>query len=375
MSDAPSEDFARTVVIERALLRNVRNLRPIEIEFSPGLNVFTGDNGQGKTSFLEALTLGLTSRSFRTEQSKDIVAHSEVDAMVELSIRESGLMHSQRVVLVRSRKSTLIDGKRVAKVADFAVRTPVVVFHPADLSLVSGPAALRRTLLARVSLYLDPLTMEMRRTYIQALRERQRLLSDRGVKAPGIEAFEHIASEQGARLTVAHEEAARALLRELEPICESLLPIGIKLAARHNCSGSADKLVFAQRLAECRSIDLIRGRPSFGPQRDDIVLLLGDADARKHGSQGQQRLFALALKLAEFESVRKARHQHPILLLDDVASELDPHRTSAVLDWVSRIRSQVFVTTTRFSAGEERIFPALPRRKFWVHDGVAVQEL
>jgi DNA replication and repair protein RecF len=374
MSNVASELRARIVAIERVTLRCIRNLRPSSVEFSSGLNILTGDNGQGKTSLLEALVLGLTSRSFRTDQSKDVIAYGEADALVDLQVAESGLLREQRVVLTRQRKNTLIDGKRVAKVVEFAARTPVVVFHPADLELVSGPAALRRTLLDRVSFYLLPMSLESRRAYQLALRERQRLLSERGVQATGLDAFEQVAAEHGAALSAAHADAAEKLLSALNPIVETLAPEGLILEGRYVVGGSADQELFRKKLRDCRPLDLIRGRAGFGPQRDDLALCLGGADARKHASQGQQRLFALALKLAEFESIRRARMQHPILLLDDVASELDPHRTHAVIEWVSRIESQVFVTTTRWTPSNEGLFPNLPRRKFWVRDGVAEQE-
>ena len=182
----------------------MRNLKPAELSFSPGLNVFLGDNGQGKTSLLESIAVGTTSRSFRTDLSKDVIGYSENDAMVDLDIAELGLCRQQRVILTRLRKNTLIDGKRINKVAEFALKTPIVVFHPLDLTLVSGPAALRRTLLDRVSLYLLPMSLQSLRSYLLALRERQKLLVERGVHASGLDAFEQVISEHGAYVSSAH---------------------------------------------------------------------------------------------------------------------------------------------------------------------------
>jgi DNA replication and repair protein RecF len=373
-----SSDFGftecRSVTVDRLTLREFRNLREATLEFSPGLNILTGNNGQGKTSFLEALVVGMTSRSFRTDQSKEVIAYGKEAAMTSLRITESDLLREQRVVLTRQRKNTLIDEKRIAKVADFACRTPVVVFHPADLELVSGPAALRRTLLDRIAFYLSPFSLEAQRAYVQALRERQRLLQERGVHAAGLDAYEQVASEYGTVLARCHATAAQKLIEAISPVVASLAPEGIPFLVNYLAAGTEDAEQFRITLRENRSVDMTRGRASFGPQRDDLKLLIADAEARKHASQGQQRLFALALKLAELASVREARGQHPVLLLDDVASELDPHRTQAVLEWVSRIRSQVFVTTTRWTDGNEQLFPNLPRRRFWVHDGVAEQE-
>lgn len=365
---------AKRSVVHRVSLRNVRNLHPVALEFSPGLNILTGDNGQGKTSFLEALVIGLTSRSFRTEQSRDVIAYGMDEALVLLDIEDSGLSRTQRVVLNRSRKSMQICDKRVAKVADFALQTPVVVFHPSDLELVSGPAATRRTLLDRLSLYLLPASLDCRKAYQQAMRERQKLLSEGGVHAKGLEVYEELASAQGAVVAAAHAEAAEKLLRAVEPIANTLTSERVRLSVQYEALGTTDVAAFRQSLLERRPRDLAMGRPSFGPQRDDLRLYLDEAEARKHASQGQQRLFALTLKLAELLAIRDCRGKEPVLLLDDVASELDPHRTGAVLDWISRIHSQVFVTTTRWTPSNEALFPDLPRRKFWVREGVAEQE-
>jgi DNA replication and repair protein RecF len=352
----------------------MRNLKPAELSFSPGLNVFLGDNGQGKTSLLESIAVGTTSRSFRTDLSKDVIGYSENDAMVDLDIAELGLRRQQRVILTRLRKNTLIDGKRINKVAEFALKTPIVVFHPLDLTLVSGPAALRRTLLDRVSLYLLPMSLQSLRSYLLALRERQKLLVERGVNASGLDAFEQVISEHGAYVSSAHAQAAEQLTIAFSPIALSLFAANTVPEIGYVKSGTTDPKEFREKLKENRSTDLYRGRASFGPQRDDITLYLNQSEARKHASQGQQRLLALALKLSELSAIRRVRLQHPVLLLDDVVSELDPLRTVAVMDWVSRIKSQVFVTTTRLSDHEQGLFPTLPRRKFWVRDGVAEQE-
>jgi DNA replication and repair protein RecF len=359
----------RDVVIEKLRVQGVRNLEPCEVSFSRGLNVFLGDNGQGKTSFLEALTLGTTSRSFRTEQSRDIISYQRNDAVVEIEIVESGLRRKQRVVLANGRKATFVDEKRIAKISDFALRTPVVVFHPTDLTLVGGPSSLRRTLLDRVALYLLPISLESRKFYLQALRERQKVLSERGVRASELEAYEQVACEHGVTVARAHAVAAARLIEAFSPIAERLSSKTVTLSVRYVPGGSTDESRFRQKLIESRTVDLVRGRPTFGPQRDDLTLYLGDSEARKQASQGQQRLLALALKLSELSAIRQCRQQHPVLLLDDVVSELDPFRTQAVMDWVSRLRSQVFVTTTRVSSRKEGQFPDLPRRDFWLRDG------
>ncbi len=367
--------MTRTLFIGRLRQRGTRNLLPAEIHFNPQLNVFWGDNGQGKTSLLEALVLAATGRSFRTDQSRDIIGYDSALATVEIDVDEAGLARKQRVELAKGRKLTTIDGKRVARSADFAVRTPVVVFHPADLDLVSGPSALRRTQLTRVSLYLEPYSFECHKAYLIALRERQRLLLDRGPSAQGLDAFEQVAADRGATLTAFNARAAQQLISALNPIVAELAPKQMRLEIRHAASGTTDVAEFRQQLKDHRQRDQIRGRALFGPQRDDLQLWLDGADARRHASQGQQRLLALALKLAELSSIRSVRNVHPVLLLDDVSSELDPHRTGALLDWLRGSESQVFITTTRWESVQSRLNFAQVPRFFRLQGGVAEQEM
>jgi DNA replication and repair protein RecF len=347
---------------------------PAELEFGPQLNVLWGDNGQGKTSLLEALVLATTSRSFRTAQPRDLIQHGAAVASAEVDVDEAGLLRRQRVDLGRGHKLSSIDGKRVARTADFAVLTPIVVFHPADLDLVGGPAALRRTLLARVSLYLEPWSFESHKAYHHALRERQRLLLDGGVAAAGLDAFEQVAAEHGATLTAANARAAQRIIEALDPILTDLAPRQLRVEACHVASGTTDPSEFGRQLKDHRQRDRFRGRPLYGPQRDDLRLSVDAADARRHASQGQQRLLALALKLAELSSIRNVRRVHPILLLDDVSSELDPDRTLALLDWLRDCPSQVFITTTRWENTERHLKPNSVPRRFLVRGGMAEQE-
>jgi DNA replication and repair protein RecF len=366
--------LTRQLLITKLRQRGVRNLLPAELDFSPQLNILWGDNGQGKTSLLEALVLATTSRSFRTALPRDLLQHGADLATAEVTVEEAGLLRHQRVELGRAHKIASVDGKRIARTADFAVMTPVVVFHPGDLNLVGGPAVLRRTLLSRVSLYLEPWSFESQKAYHHALRERQRLLLDRGVVAVGLEAFEEVAAEHGAAVTAANARAAQRIIEALASILTELAPRQLRVEAAHIASGSTDPAEFSRQLKDHRQRDLLRGRALYGPQRDDLRLSLDAADARRHASQGQQRLLALALKLAELSSIRSVRHVHPILLLDDVSSELDPERTTALLDWLRACPSQVFMTTTRWENPERHLNPNIMPRRFLVRGGMAEQE-
>jgi DNA replication and repair protein RecF len=366
--------LTRPLYISKLRQQGIRNLLPAELQFSPQLNILWGDNGQGKTSLLEALVIATTSRSFRTDQARDLIQHGSMFASVDAEVIEAGFTRHQRVEVATGRKFTIVDDKRVARTADFAVLTPIVVFHPADLELVSGPAALRRTMLTRISLYLEPFRFESHKAYHQALRGRQRLLLDRGPLAAGLDAFEQVASDHGAVVTAAYQHAAQQLIEALSPIISSLAPTRLAVEVRHLSSGTTDVDEFRRQLKHHRQRDHLRGRALFGPQRDDLQLLLDGSDARRHASQGQQRLLALALKLAELSSIRSVRRVHPVLLLDDVSSELDPDRTIALFDWLRGSESQVFMTTTRWGAADRQLNTTPAPKFFHLQGGVAEQE-
>jgi DNA replication and repair protein RecF len=365
--------LTRSLFIETLRQRGLRNLKPSSLQFSPHLNILSGDNGQGKTSCLEALALAATSRSFRAEQARDIIQHGSTAALAEITVSEAGMLRQQRIDLATGRKVTSADGKRVIRTADYAVMTPLVVFHPADLNLVAGAAALRRTLLARLSLYLDPLSFESHKAYVRALRERQKLLSERGAMAAGLDAFEQVAADHGAVVTRANALAAQQLLIAIGPILSRLAPGNVEFTVRHVASGTTNTDEFREQLAAHRRLDHFRGRALYGPQRDDLNIAINSADARRHASQGQQRLLALALKLAELECIRAARAVHPVLLLDDVLSELDALRVGALHHWLDDIESQVFITTTRWQPTEAVLASRISPRHFHLHDGVAEQ--
>lgn len=335
------------VVFEQLSVRSFRNIAELTFAPAPRLNVIVGDNGQGKTSLLEAVYFVATSRSFRTEKLQELVQQDSERLTVRADIDEAGQARQQTAVLGPGARSLSIDGKRATRLGSYATRTPVVVFHPGDLSLVSGSAAGRRRLLDRVALYLSPASMDSRLRYEKAVRERQRALEQRGARAAELDAYEELAARHGAELSRARRQAAGELSAALAVAFERIAAPGLSLAGAYRPGGGEDPVAFQQELAERRAQDLRRGSASFGPQRDDLVLELDGRSAQKHASQGQQRVLTLALKAAELECVRKARRVDPVLLLDDISSELDPTRIGAVQQFVKGLGSQVFATTTR----------------------------
>ncbi len=328
-------------------IRGVRNLQPAQVSFSPALNVLFGDNGQGKTSLLEAICVSATTRSFRTEQIREVVQQGTDALLVSANVNDDGLTRQQRVVVGPHSRQAFINDKRISALASYAMHSPIVVFSPNDLDLVTGSANMRRSLLDRIALYSDPSTQDCRLAYSRALRHRQHLLDQSGRDAKALLAFESILAEQGLQYGRAHSMAAARLCQYLPATFAALCSQSLSLEACFSGTPTAEPEVFRRELFERRVIDKHSRRASWGPHRDDLSLSIDRKTARHHASQGQQRLLALALKLAEFKCIQAVRQTHPVLLLDDVSSELDQNRTSSVFDWLRSTESQVFLTSPR----------------------------
>jgi len=354
---------------EKARLASFRNIVSASIEPSPALNLIWGDNGQGKTSILEALYAVATTRSFRTDKLAQAVRTGDEQARVGATVSEGSFQRELALTLGLRVRSVQLDGKRPKTLSSYAVRTPVVVFHPRDLELVTGAASERRRLLDRLILYADPLGAEAARRYAEALKDRQRLLDTRGVSSPELGDFESVAAEHGARFARARYEACERLVPELLEAFRRVTPVGLALSASYAPGGTQNAEDFEAELRARRPEDSRRGRASFGPQRDELGLRIEGRAARSDASQGQQRLLSLSLKLAELRCIEHTRRVYPVLLLDDVSSELDASRTESVLTLLEASQGQIFVTTTRPELFRTGNFAGAERAEFRVVEG------
>jgi len=333
------------VLLRRLQLRNHRNYAHLDISLEPGVHVFMGANGQGKTNLLEAVAMLALSSSPRARREVELVgpvaAASRIEAEVESEAKRIELTIALDVEGERARRTIEVDGARL-RAFDLPGHFRVTLFWPDDLGLIkSGPEQRRR--------FLNQLLVQVEPGYARALSGLRRILDQRNSLlrriASGEEA-EDVLEAWNSQLVSTGSEVANArarAVRELAPEaarCHAEIGAGERLEIEY--LGPPDDLAAAvhNSLAE----DLRRGVTTVGPHRDDLRVLLDGQDARSFGSQGQQRTAVVSLKLAEAELVTGRTGERPVLLLDDVLSELDLERRAALLRHVST-GGQVVITS------------------------------
>ena len=328
-----------------------RNLADAEISLGPGLTVLHGPNGAGKTNLLEAVFFSLTGRSCRTRREREMIAFGANLARVEALLEPDEGEAVEPIRMLASISSgearrRLVDGAP-AQSGDDRRRPAISIFMPDRLALVKGPPSPRRAHLDRLAGALWPARADLPREYSRALAQRNNLLTRirRGGDPEGLTAWDRALAERAVPLIESRAEAAGQLLEPFAAGGDALgLAGGAEIAYRPRGGELGIDGIMAE-LANRREGDVSRGFTGFGPHRDDVELSFGGRSLRRYGSQGQQRLGLLALLFAEREVLRLARRQLPLLLLDDVMSELDPNRRERLVSMLEG-GGQALITTT-----------------------------
>lgn len=338
--------------LTRIAIHAVRNIRALSLEPHPRLNLVVGRNGHGKTSLLESIYVVATTKSFRTAKLSEIVKHGEASSAIHATFVEThdslpDLDRQQTVSIVKGRAHPTIEGNKPARAADYAIRSPVVVFHPDELALSTGPASLRRRLLDRVATYQNANHVAHLGQYLRALKARQEMLRTHAGDSAGLTAYEALCAKHGAHVTRARADAASFLAEDLTVAFRRIADPRLALTVRFAGGGSADEASAVETLSQRRGRDARSKAASFGPHRDELEIALDGSPAREVASQGQHRAIALSLKAAESLAIRRATGLEPIQLLDDVSSELDEERTRALFDFLLESRGQIFLSSAQ----------------------------
>ena len=329
-------------------LKNFRNYDLLNVEFDGSTNIFYGNNAQGKTNILEAVYLSGTTKSHRGSKDRDMIRFGEDESHIETVVEKNGIscqidMHLKK----NSPKGIAINKMPIRKASELFGIVNLVFFSPEDLNIIkNGPAERRRFIDLELS-QLDKVYLNNLSNYNRIVNQRNRLLKELsfgGKKelSDTLEIWEMQMVQYGERLIARRKEFVAQINEIIAKIHQKLT--GGKESLQIIYEPSTGDLPFEQALKRYRDRDLRMKSTTVGPHRDDIGFLTGDMDIRRYGSQGQQRTAALSLKLSEIELVRLATHDTPILLLDDVLSELDKHRQNYLLDSIHDIQTLITCT-------------------------------
>jgi len=332
--------------VESIELSHYRNYDSAKIQLSPGVNIFFGDNAQGKTNLLEAVYVSGTTRSHRKSKDKEMIRFDMDEAHIRLHFIKDSLSHRLDLHLKRNKpKGVALDGIPLKKTSELYGMLPVVFFSPEDLGIIkNGPSERRR--------FLDMEMSQLDRSYLTYLANYQHLLTERNNLLKQIYLFPSLKET----LDGWDEQLVRTGLYIIKKRQSFLLRIDEMMGEIHgNLSGGKENMrVFYDKNISCeefrdklmarRDRDIRTGSTSVGPHRDDIAFQIDGIDIRRFGSQGQQRTAALALKLSEIRLVEQISGEKPVLLLDDVLSELDGNRQQFLLESISDIQALISCT-------------------------------
>ena len=349
-----------------------RNLADAPVAVGSGLTVVHGPNGAGKTNLLEALFFALTGRSPRTKREREAIAFGAALARVEADLVPDpgeGVEPLTMLASISSGESRrrLVDGAP-ARGEDDHRRPAISLFMPDRLALVKGPPSPRRAHLDRLAAALRPARAELPRAYGRSLAQRNNLLARvrRGGDPSSLEAWDRELAECAAPLVESRAEAAAALTAPFATAAGELgLAGGAQIEYRPRTGDLSVAAIIAE-LATRREGDIARGFTGYGPHRDEVELSFGGRSLRRYGSQGQQRVGLLALLFAEREALQQARRQLPLMLLDDVMSELDPERRQLLVAMLES-GGQALITAT-----EAAHVPTSDASELAIADGIAV---
>jgi DNA replication and repair protein RecF len=338
------------VRVVRVSVRDFRNYRDAQANFGPGLTVVTGPNGAGKTNLIEALYFGCTGRSCRTSNERELIRFGERATRVVVTAEGDDGAHEFSVGFVPGESKRLrADGATVERMVDVLERPLLSVFMPDRLELIKGAPALRRAHLDQFVAALWPARVGTRRAYAQTLAQRNALLARirSGMAGRGsVASWDAQLGRHGIALMNDRREAVQTMSDAFGRICDQLgLDGGPHVSYRPRSNARTAPDLEAELRAGLEG-DLERGFTGHGPHRDDLITRREGRDLRPYGSQGQQRLGLLALLLAEREALAVRRQTPPVMLLDDVMSELDRRRRQALVDLLRTSGGQSVITAT-----------------------------
>ena len=345
--------------IKQLELDNFRNYEKLNVSFSQEVNIFLGENAQGKTNLLEGIYLNAVARSFKTQRDREMIRFGEDYCKVRAVAHYDDDDHISEIIISREgAKAVRIDGVKISRTSELLDRLHIIVFSPEDLKIVKDEPGKRRGFINRELCQIRPGYVSDLNEYRRILRQRNAYLKEDNIDDTILDIWDDSLIRCGSRLV----RERRRFINKINEISADI---------HHRISGGRESLEltyetnidkegeeesrFRQLLMENREKDRLYGTTRKGPHHDDIKISADGIDLRRFGSQGQQRTAALSLKLSEIKIIEEETGESPILLLDDVLSELDNERQKYLINSLGD--NQMFITTTDLIGSVARSLP------------------
>lgn len=330
---------------------NFRNYSHFFIDFDSDVTIFIGKNAQGKTNLIEAIYVLAVSKSFRTHINSQMILFTKEFSKIKAEIESIKNKKTLEIIIGQDFKKAKIDGKDILKTSEYVGHLNVVVFIPDDLSLIKGSPNNRRKFIDLELSKMSPIYIYITNKYHYLLKERNKYLKSLRGSFKKDDPYLDVLDEQLARLQVdiinKRREFINKLYKKVVPIYSSISSLEEKIEVTYDCflknENTYENIMEAYQKTRQRDIKYMQSH--IGIHKDDISIKLDKKEANMFASQGQQRTIVLAMKIALIEVIKEEIGEYPILLLDDVLSELDDHRKTMLLDLLNK-NIQTFITTT-----------------------------
>ena len=336
----------KSMIIESIELKNYRNYKELHMEFNQGTNILYGDNAQGKTNILEAVYVCCTSKSHKSAKDRDIIRFNQDESHIKLQIRKNNVPYRIDMHLKKNKpKGIAINGVPIRKASELFGIANVVFFSPEDLNIIKNGPSERRRFIDMELCQLNKLYVHSLVQYNKVLLQRNKLLKELFFR-PDCEETLDVWDMQLVNYGREVIKFRREFIKQLNEIIHA---IHLSLTGgREDISISYEPYTREDQMEDIlkknRAQDMKQKTTLSGPHRDDISFIVNGIDIRRFGSQGQQRTAALSLKLSELQLVKQLSHDDPILLLDDVLSQLDSSRQNHLLSAIKHIQTMITCT-------------------------------
>lgn len=333
-------------------LLNFRNYCDLDMHFNPKLNIIVGQNGQGKTNILESIYFMSIGKSFRTNKDKEVVNFNNDKGYISIQFDKAGKTSNMEMLIGKSGKAIKMNGISMQKISELFGVFNCVIFSPEDIRMLKGGPSERRKFMDREISQISPVYYHNLSAYNKILFQRNNYLKNKNIDDNLIGIYDDQMCEYASYIYSERKKFIRKLLEisrkkhseiagkeesfEIEYLNQ--MNIGSEEYSKDDISSRLKMM-----LKKSRMEDVKRGNTKYGPHKDDIKVIVNSIDVRTYGSQGQQRTASISLKLSQLELIKRETGEYPVLLLDDVLSELDENRQKSLIDSLSEI--QTFVTT------------------------------